>query len=235
MKRISITKFQLIISLILNGGNTFIFIYLMKTLYYEPRILKYLTYLSYCANSIFLFFCVLCDIFLYLNSDNNSYESGSDYRLIEAGDREKEIFWFDKLNDWNRNSYSLVCNPFSFFVTISFWILYFLGESYIKVSLGFYPMMRTYYLHLIITIILLIDIFMSKRKPVASGKYSWVSNLFLVYVIIIIIMKYKYNIIPYAFLNSGVLFLVCYALLSFILLNICYELNVSLVNCLNNN
>ena len=144
MKRISITKFQLIISLILNGGNTFIFIYLMKTLYYEPRILKYLTYLSYCANSIFLFFCVLCDIFLYLNSDNNSYESRNDYRLIEAGDKEKEIFWFDKLNDWNRNSYSLVCNPFAFFVTISFWILYFLGESYIKVSLGFYPMMRTY-------------------------------------------------------------------------------------------
>ena len=237
MAKVSITKSQLISSIIFNGGNTFIFIFLLKALYLNPGILKFLTYLSYCANSIFLFFCLLCDIFLYLNSDKNSFESETDYKLIEADEEnDKQSFWFERLNDWNRNTYSLICNPFSIFVTISFWILYFLGESYIKVSPGFYPMSRTFYLHLVITILIIIDIFVSKRKKITIFKYyDIVSELFLLYCLAIIIMKFKYNILPYAFLNSGIIFLLFYMIISFILLHLCYYINIWLVNLSNNN
>ena len=237
MAKVSITKFQLISSIIFNGGNTYIFITLLKAVYLNPGILKFLTYLSYCANSIFLFFCVLCDIFLYLNRYNNSVESETDYKLMAADDdNDKESFWFERLNDWNRNTYSLICNPFSFFVTANFWILYFLGESYIKVSSGFYPMLRTYYLHLTITILIIIDIFVSKRKKITSFKYyDLVCDLLLLYCIAIIIMKYKFNIIPYAFLNSSLVFLLCYMLISFILLHFCYYINIWLVNLSDNN
>lgn len=237
MAKVSITKFQLISSIIFNGGNTYIFITLLKAVYSNPGILKFLTYLSYCANSIFLFFCILCDIFLYLNRYNNSVESETDYKLMAADDdNDNESFWFERLNDWNRNTYSLICNPFSFFVTANFWILYFLGESYIKVSSGFYPMLRTYYLHLTITILIIIDIFVSKRKKITSFKYyDLVCDLLLLYCIAIIIMKYKFNIIPYAFLNSGIVFLLCYMLISFILLHFCYYINIWLVNLSDNN
>ena len=44
--------------------------------------------------------------------DSKEIEMG--YKLLEA----KELQWFDKLNNWNRNEFSTVCIPFSFFVTI---------------------------------------------------------------------------------------------------------------------
>ena len=236
MAKVKVTGFQLISSIIFNGGNTYIFITLLKAVYSNPGILKFLTYLSYCANSIFLFFCLLCDIFLYLNRNIDSSEPETDYRLMEADDDNgKESFWFERLNDWNRNTYSLICNPFSFFVTVSFWILYFLGESYIKVSPEFYPMLRTYYLHLTITILIIIDILVSRRKKITVFKYyDLVSDLFLLYCIAIIIMKYKFNILPYAFLNSSLVFLLCYMIISFILLRFCYYINIWLINLSNN-
>ena len=237
MAKTTISKKQLILSIIFNGGNTLIFFFVLKTIYSQLGILKYLTYLSYIANSIFLLFCLLCDIFIYLSQDNNSDEINNDYALIESEEKEKNNLWYDKLNDWNRNKYCLVCNPFSFFVTFSFWILYFLGKTYIKVSSGFIPMTRTYYFHLIITLIILLDIFISKRKKVEnSSKYTNITlNLFLIYAIFICIMKYYYNIMPYAFLNSSFLFLVCYMIFSFVLLYLCSYLNIWLVNYVNKN
>lgn len=185
---------------------------------------------------IYNLFLVLMNLYLYLNRDTNSSELETDYRLMQADDENgKESFWFERLNDWNRNTYSLICNPFSFFVTASFWILYFLGESYIKVSPGFYPMLRTYYLHLTITILIIIDILASRRKKITMFKYyDLVSDLFLLYCIAIIIMKYKFNILPYAFLNSSLIFLLCYMIISFILLHFCYYINIWLVNLSNN-
>ena len=237
MSETSITKKQLISSIIFNGGNSFIFICLLKEIYLNPGILKFLTYLSYFANSFFLLFCVICDIFIYLTDDDNSNQISNNYVMIESENKEKEKPWFIKLNDWNRNKYGLVCNPFSYFVTISFWILFFLGNSYIKVSSGFYPMTRTFYFHLIITIIIIIDIFVSKRKYISKtyDQKNIVSNLFLIYCIFICIMKYYFKIQPYAFLNSSLLFLICYMLLSFILLYFCFQLNVWLINYVNKN
>ena len=230
MQNVSLNKCQLIRSIILNGGNSLIFIFLLKALFYYPGILKYLTYLSYCANSIFLFFCLLCDIFIYLKNTDDSKEIEMGYKLLEA----KELQWFDKLNDWNRNEFSTVCIPFSFFVTINFWILYFLGESYIKVSSGFYPMTRTFYLHLIITILVLIDIFVSRRKYNKTTKnLGIVVDLFFLYCIIIAVMKYKFNIIPYAFLNLRLSFLICYLIFAYFILLLCCFLNKWLVNYVN--
>ena len=103
MSETSITKKQLISSIIFNGGNSFIFIYLLKEIYLNPGILKFLTYLSYFANSFFLLFCVICDILIYLTDDNNSNQINNNYMMIESENKEKEKPWFVKLNDWNRN------------------------------------------------------------------------------------------------------------------------------------
>ena len=138
MEKIFISTKQLIISIIFFGGNSFIFIFYLKELFTNIQLLQYLTCLSYYANSIFLFLCLICDILLYLN--NNSEKGDTDYHLINEQNTggETNITWVEKLNNWNRNKYGIICNTFSFFVSISFWILYFLGESYIKTSNKFY-------------------------------------------------------------------------------------------------
>ena len=235
MEKTAITLNQLIISILFNGGNSIIFIFLLKALYYNPRILLFLTYLSYCANSIHLFFCFICDIFLYLKS-KNSEDNDMNYRLIEADDyRYDNKPWFEKINNLNRNKYGMICNTFSIFVTISFWTLYFMGESYIKVSSGFYPMLRTYYLHLIITIIIIIDIYNFKRKcAYSSSDINIIIILFLIYTIVIAINKFYFNINPYAFMHSSWIILSIFIIVFLCLLNFCYGLNLWLINIINN-
>ena len=235
MEKNLITKKQLISSIIFNGGNSILFLFFLKALYYDHRILLFLTYLSYCANSFYLFFCFLCDIFLYLK-EKNSEINDLNYKLIESEENKNDNkTWFEKLNNWNRKKYGIICNTFSFFVTISFWSLYFMGESFIKVSSGFYPMLRTYYLHLIITIIIIIDIYNSKRNVTYSScDINMIFNLFLIYCIIIAINKYFFNTNIYAFMHFGWIILMIFIIIFFFILYFCYRLNLWLINYVNN-
>lgn len=230
MEKIFISTKQLIISIIFFGGNSFIFIFYLKELFTNIQLLQYLTCLSYYANSIFLFLCLICDILLYLN--NNSEKGDTDYHLINEQNTNSEtnITWVEKLNNWNRNKYGIICNTFSFFVSISFWILYFLGESYIKTSNKFYAFLSTINLHLIISVLVIIDILVSKREHTFSWYYfKIISFIFFIYCVITGIEKYCFNINPYAFMNGGLLFLILYVLLSFVILYFSYLFNAYLI------
>ena len=154
MEKIFISKNRLIISIIFFGTNTIIFVFYLKELFFNLHLIKYLTFLSYYANSIFLFLCLFCDILLYIKNPSSEAEQMEiNYNLILDQDTKAnnyEITWVEKLNNWNRNKYGIICNSFSFFVSISFWILFFLGEEYIRVSNTFYAFLSTINLHLII-------------------------------------------------------------------------------------
>jgi hypothetical protein len=235
MENKSITKAQLISSIIFNGGNSIIFLFFLKALFYNQRILFYLTYLSYCANSIYLLFCLICDIFIYLKEKNSEENVMNYYKLLEADDdKDNNKTWIEKLNNWNRNNYGIICNTFSFFVTICFWTLYFMGESYIKISSGFYSMLRTFYLHLIITIIIIIDIYNRKRNCIYSCRdINIIFTLFLIYTIFIAIIKFYFNINPYAFMHSSWGLLMIFIFIFFLILYFCYRLNLWLINYIN--
>ena len=231
MEKLVISKIQLFISIIFFGGNSIFFIYYLQELLFSLNHLKYLTNLSYYANSIFLLLCLLCDILLYIK--NTSEEEEINYHLID--DKNELSYanatWVEKLNNWNRNKYGVICNTFSFFVSISFWILFFMGEDYIKVSNTFYGFLSTINLHLIISILVIIDIFISKREH----KFSWdyfriISLLFLIYCFITGINKYFFNINPYAFMNGSVIFLILYVFVSLIILYACYIFYLCLIN-----
>ena len=230
MEKTIITKNQLITSIIINGGNSLIFIFYLKELFLNFHFLKYLTYLSYYANSIFLLLCLICDIFLYINENS---EEENNYILMNNQNSylNNNILWAEKLNNWNRNKYGVICNTFSFFVSVSYWILYFLGESYIKMNNTFYGLLSSINLHLLITIFVIIDIFISKRKHKFSEDYfEIISFIFFVYCIISGIDKYYFNVNPYPFMNGSLLFLIIYVLISFFLLYGCYFFNVYLIN-----
>ena len=230
MEKIEISKIQLITSIIFFGGNSIFFIFYLQELLFNLNHLKYLTCLSYYANSIFLLLCLLCDIFLYIK--NNSEEE-INYQLIDEKNEINyaNITWVEKLNNWNRNKYGVICNTFSFFVSISFWILFYMGEDYIKVSDSFYGFLSTINLHLIISILVIIDIFISKREH----KFSWdyfgiIALIFLIYCTITGIDKYFFNINPYAFMNGSFHFLIIYILISLLILFTCYIFYLCLIN-----
>ena len=235
MEKIFISKNRLIISIIFFGTNTIIFVFYLKELFFNPHLIKYLTFLSYYANSIFLFLCLLCDILLYIkNPSSDDEQMEKDYNLITDNDTKEnnyEITWIEHLNNWNRNKYGIICNSFSFFVSISFWILFFLGEEYIRVSNTFYAFLSTVNLHLIISIFVIIDIFISKREHKFSNEYFCIIlTLFLIYSVVTGINKYVFNVNPYAFMNGSFIFLIGYLLLSVFILYISYWLNVYLIN-----
>ena len=235
MEKIFISKNRLIISIIFFGTNTIIIIFYLKELFFNPHLIKYLTFLSYYANSIFLFLCLFCDILLYIKNPSSGAEQMEiNYNLITDQDPKTnnyEITWVEQLNNWNRNKYGIVSNSFSFFVSISFWILFFLGEEYIRVSNTFYAFLSTVNLHLIISIFVIIDIFISKREHKFSGEYFCIIlTIFLVYCVITGINKYVFNANPYAFMNGSFIFLIGYVLMSVFILYISYWLNVYLIN-----
>lgn len=231
MEKTIISKKQLIISLLFFGGNTIVFIFYLYQLMYNLHLLQYLTNLSYYANSIFLLLCLISDIFLYIK--NVSEEGEANYQLIDDqnSNGDNNIYWAEKLNNWNRNKYGVICNTFSFFVSISFWILYFLGENYIQVSNTFFSLLSTTNLHLIISILVIIDIFISKREHHFSKDYfDIIISIFLAYCCIAGIGKYWFNIYPYAFMEGSLLFLVFYVFISLVVLYVCYLFNVYLIN-----
>ena len=234
MEKTLISTTQLFISILLYGGNTIIFLYYLHSLILNIHLLQYLTCLSYYANSIFLLLCLICDISLYMN--NSSQVSETDYQLMEEEGENKSnndnLSWAESLNNWNRNKFGVICNTFSFFVSISFWILYFLGEQYIIVSNTFFGLLSSLNLHLIITLLVIVDIFASKREHRFSDDYySYISFIFLGYCFITGIDKYLFNINPYAFMNGSIWFLILYVFLSFVILYVSYVINVYLINC----
>lgn len=230
-------KTKLISSIIFNGGNSIIFLFYIKELLFNFGLVKYLTMISYYANSIFLLICFICDVLLYI-SDEEEDEIDKSYVLMndeennndnDKGMDRREMIKI--INFWNRNNYAVICNTFSFFVTISFWILFFLGETYIKVSNTFGAMLSTIYLHLIISILVIIDIFVSKRLFHFFSCYFFkrILILFLIYCAITCFNKYIFNINPYEFMNGSFLFLIAYLLFSIVILFLSYLSYVGLM------
>ena len=105
-----------------------------------------------------------------------------------------------------------------------------MGEEYIRVSKTFYGFLSTLNLHLIITLLVIIDIFISKREHKFSNEYFCIILFaFLIYCVVTSINKYVFNSYPYAFMNGSNLFLVVYTLLSAFILYISYLFNAYLI------
>ena len=223
------TKKQLTISILLNGTNSLIFLYYIYNLLYTFKTLKYLTMLSYCANSISLLICLYCDIMLYYTNSSNLE---NDYKLIKEPQNDENIEnngdssleKLKELNDWNRNKFSVICNTFSYFVTISYWLLVSMGKKFIGMDRGLFAFINTLYLHLIITILVIIDIFNSQRKKLQfSWDYYWIiAGLFLAYCVFNYIEKYTYDKNVYPFMHNSFMLLVFFVGLGLILLYFCY-------------
>ena len=175
-----ITKNQLIISCIFNGGNLLFLIYYIYDIFERPTDLEHITRWSYYLNSIYTIICLYCDIFEYISqNDENNIESQMNYNLMIDDKNDYCKKTLKKLNDWNRNKFGVICNSLCYFVSIGFWSLFFLGNTFMQVSKSIKNLFNCIYHHCIIQIIIIIDIFTFDRK---IQDLFW-DNLFYFYLI----------------------------------------------------
>ena len=210
-----ITKNKLITSITFNGINTIMLLYYLYDIYLHPVDLEHITRWSYYLNSVFTTICFLCDIFFYyslLYEDN--VNSKGNYILMEDNKNEERSKFFQKLNDWNRNSFGVICNSLSYFILIGFWSLYFFGNSIMLVSKNVRSWFNSFYHHLIIQIIVIIDVFVFRRRKI---NFSWkqfgiLFSLYTFYCGIICFEKYFIGRDAYYFMEGK----------SFLVLNFCF-------------
>ena len=226
-----VTKKQLIISCCFNGANTIMFIYYLYDIYLRPIDLEHITRWNYYLNSIFTTICLICDILLYysqINKDNVEFQNN--YILMSENKENKNTL--EKLNDWNRNKYGPICNSLSYFVLIGFWSLYFFGNKIMLVTKNVRSWFNSYYHHLIIQIIILIDLFSSDRKKI---KFSWtqfgiLGGIYVAYCLIIGVEKYIIGRNSYYFMDGkSLIFLIVCFLLTSIVLYISYLIHIYLI------
>ena len=228
-----VTKNQLIISCIFNGGNFFMLIYFIYDVYMRPNELEHITRWSYYMNSIFTTICLFCDIINYLSQqDKEQSEHENSYSLM-IDEKSKEIEnIYEKLNDWNRNQFGVICNSLGYFVSIGFWSLFFLGNSLMQVSQSIKNVFNCIYNHIIIQIVIIVDVFVSTRK---CHKFSWqyfgiIYSIFTLYCIIIYIEKFTFMRNAYYFMeNSSRLFLLLCFVIASLLLYISYLIHIFLI------
>ena len=226
-----ITKNQLIISCIFNGGNLIFLIYYIYDIIVRTTDLEHFTRWSYYLNSIYTTICLYCDIKEYLSQENkDNIETQMDYNLITDDKNEKDNL--KELNDWNRNKFGVMCNTLCYFVSIGFWILFLLGNSLFLVTKSIKNVFNCIYHHIIIQIIIIVDIFASKRK---IHKFSWnyfgiIFSIYFVYCIIIYFEKFIFGRNAYIFMNgASIMFLLLCLIISCLLLYLSYLIHIYLI------
>ena len=164
--------------------NVFNIICLIITIIYGGRKRYFfLTFLTFWANSFYLFGICICDINLFFRNSE-----------------ELEI-----INNFLRIKYFRYSCTFSITVVILYWNLVFLGNNFIYVKSGAIQFFFHCYLHGINTIFLLIDMFINEHEFIDKSSFDCLilSILYLIYTIIIFYAKYISKFSPYAFMKDA--------------------------------
>ena len=198
--------------------NTLMLIRVISTFHFH-RIVTHETIWSFFLSSFYLIFIFICDSNLYLFNSTK----------------------LEKFNSFIRNSYSIIAYSFCYSITIEFWSILFFGLKFGKnpfsekksVPLPFF--LEALYLHFGITIIMLIDLFLTKRKIENKRILLIINIIYLCYSIVVLVTNYIFFMPAYPFMkNAGVELMILIFIISLILINSCYFLHLFLVLKLNN-
>ena len=203
--RIFIKNNQLFVSLIFFSFAIIHFIYYVYRDFLDgPRRLKFMTWWNLYLNSFYFIISLISDISLYFNN-----------RQME------------KVNFFCREHYSAICTTLTILVSIIFWFMIYL-PLVIKDQISKIDEMGRFYenlyVHLIITIIQILDIFFA-QKTFMKFNFNHIialTILFLTYGIVVAVEKFVYNFSIYPFFNELkwwnfpffiVFFVACYCLI----------------------
>jgi hypothetical protein len=158
---------------------------------------------------------------------------------------DSNLFFFakdnlEKFNYFFRNTFSKIAYPYCYLITLGFWIILIIGfitpiDTFIEKGTKITGEMIfiNLYVHLIVTIILTLDLFLYEREEIKFNWFSIIANsiIFIVYIISILIEKYVFDFYAYYFVKDiNVLGIILVALGLFVLLG----LSIFLYNCISN-
>ena len=176
---------------------------------------------SFYISSIYLFSILICDTSLYFFSSKK----------------------LEKYNHFIRNSFSNIAFPYCFMITIGFWGLILIGiimqtETLIKSGTEFniQKFLFNLHLHLGITILMIIDLFLNEKEKVKLNWFSCLANtfIFIIYCIVVVIEKYIFDLSAYVFIEKlNLLYLIIIGIVIYGLLVGCFFIYMVLSNRIN--
>ena len=149
----------------------------------------HLTNWSFFISSVYLFVLIISDTVFFCFSKDN----------------------LEKFNYMFRNNFSKIAFPYNFLICISFWIILLIGiiapvETFMEKGqeISFEEVCIHTYVHLILTIFLMIELFLNEREIIQFNWFSIIVNsiIFIIYCISLLIEKYVFEFYPYLFMKN---------------------------------
>jgi len=194
---------------------------LLRVLIYFPyhRLITHETLWSFYLSTIYLYSIFISDTKLFL------FKSTS----------------LEKFNSFIRNYFSVIAYSYCYTITIEFWAILFTGMTF-----GINPFLEektvskevlydALYLHLAICLIIVIDLFCTKRKLVENKILLFIINLiFFCYCIVVLWTNYVLLRPAYPFMkDAGIIVMLIAFIISLFFVNLCYYLHLYLVKIIN--
>ena len=194
---------------------------LLRVLIYFPyhRLITHETLWSFYLSTIYLYSIFISDTNLFL------FKSTS----------------LEKFNSFIRNYFSVIAYPYCYTITIEFWAILFTGMTF-----GINPFLEektvskevlydALYLHLAICLIIVIDLFGTKRKLVENKILLFIINfIFFCYCIVVLWTNYVLLRPAYPFMkDAGIIVMLIAFIISLFFVNLCYYLHLYLVKIIN--
>jgi len=194
---------------------------LLRVLIYFPyhRLITHETLWSFYLSTIYLYSIFISDTNLFL------FKSTS----------------LEKFNSFIRNYFSVIAYSYCYTITIEFWAILFTGMTF-----GINPFLEektvskevlydALYLHLAICLIIVVDLFCTKRKLVENKILLFIINfIFFCYCIVVLWTNYVLLRPAYPFMkDAGIIVMVIAFIISLFFVNLCYYLHLYLVKIIN--
>ena len=194
---------------------------LLRVLIYFPyhRLITHETLWSFYLSTIYLYSIFISDTKLFL------FKSTS----------------LEKFNSFIRNYFSVIAYSYCYTITIEFWAILFTGMTF-----GINPFLEektvskevlydALYLHLAICLIIVIDLFCTKRKLVENKILLFIINfIFFCYCIVVLWTNYVLLRPAYPFMkDAGIIVMLIAFIISLFFVNLCYYLHLYLVKIIN--
>ena len=147
----------------------------------------------------------------------------------------------EKYNSFIRNYFSVVAYSYCYTITIEFWLILFFGLTFgtnpfsEQKTISRVALYDTLYLHLGITLIMILDLICSKRKLVKNKTLIFIINfIFFWYCVVVLCTNYVLFRPAYPFMkDAGVILMVVIFIISLTLVNLSYYLHLLLVKIMN--
>ena len=194
---------------------------LLRVVIYFPyhRLITHETLWSFYLSTIYLYSIFISDTNLFL------FKSTS----------------LEKFNSFIRNYFSVIAYSYCYTITIEFWAILFTGMTF-----GINPFLEektvskevlydALYLHLAICLIIVIDLFGTKRKLVENKILLFIINfIFFCYCIVVLWTNYVLLRPAYPFMkDAGIIVMLIAFIISLFFVNLCYYLHLYLVKIIN--